>query len=198
MRGGKKGKITYEDGRIYDGEIQDGKANGRGIMTWSDDDYDYVYVGEWNDDKKNGSGKMTSWPKGTEHNDEWVEDMMIYDGMWVNDKRTGKGKYTWPSGDFYEGEWNNDNAHGYGIMKSSNGNIYNGQWRDGKKNGKGKMKYPNGHVYEGEWNDNKKINGTIHWSNGKEFRGLSNVQLSMTDATYDAKSRSGTPTRPHW
>ena len=172
MRGGVR--IKYKDGRIYDGEIKDGKANGIGIMTWSDDNYDYVYVGKWNDGMKNGSGKMTSWPKGTEHNDEWVEDMMIYDGEWVNDKRTGKGRYTWPSGDFYEGEWNNDNAHGYGIMKSSNGNIYEGEWKNGKKDGKGKMTYhPDGNFYEGEWKNGKKDGkGKMTYPDGEYREGV--------------------------
>ena len=196
MRGGVR--ITYKDGRIYDGDIQNGKANGKGKMSWSDDGHAYVYDGEWVNDeingkgkmswsddgrayvyegmwkngKKNGIGNMTSWPKDMEHSHEWVEDMTIYDGEWVNDEINGKGKYTWPNGDFYEGDWNNGNAHGYGTMKSSNGNLY-----------------------KGEWNKGKKINGTIQWGDGKEFRGLSNEHLSMSNPMYNSLSRKGTPTK---
>jgi hypothetical protein len=42
-------KKTYSDG-IYEGEMKDGRMNGRGKYTWTDGQ---VYDGEWKDDKMN-------------------------------------------------------------------------------------------------------------------------------------------------
>ena len=50
------GKMTYEDGSVYQGEWRDGKKRGKGTMTYADGD---VYEGKWDEDVFHGTGKMT-------------------------------------------------------------------------------------------------------------------------------------------
>ena len=52
-------KITYSDGRKYEGELKDGKYHGKGTLTYSKTYsngektylYGYKYVGEFKDNK---------------------------------------------------------------------------------------------------------------------------------------------------
>ena len=55
-----KGKMTYANGDVYDGEWEDGK------MTYADG---VVYNGEWKDGKKH-VGKMT-YANGDVYDGEW-------------------------------------------------------------------------------------------------------------------------------
>ena len=50
------GVMTFPDGRKYVGENKDGFPNGQGTMTWSNG---VEYVGEYKDGKPNGQGTMT-------------------------------------------------------------------------------------------------------------------------------------------
>jgi hypothetical protein len=120
--------IPYGDGSVYDGEVKDGKKNGRGKYTWASGS---VYEGDWKDDKKNGRGKFT-WASG-----------QVYDGEWKDGKKNGRGKFTWLDGEVYEGEFNDDNFNGIGKHTYSNGNIYEGEFKDGNKHGQGVRYYPN-------------------------------------------------------
>lgn len=48
-----RGKLTFSDGAIYDGEFQNGRIEGHGRMTLADGQW---YLGEWMDGKKHGLG----------------------------------------------------------------------------------------------------------------------------------------------
>ena len=48
-----RGKLTFPDGAVYDGEFQNGTIEGHGRMTSCDGQW---YIGEWTDGKKNGLG----------------------------------------------------------------------------------------------------------------------------------------------
>ena len=41
-----KGKITWKDGRMYEGEYKDDKKNGYGVYKWADG---RIYEGNWLD-----------------------------------------------------------------------------------------------------------------------------------------------------
>jgi hypothetical protein len=49
-----KGKYTWPDGAVYDGDWKDDIKNGEGKSTYPDG---IVYEGDFKDDKKNGMGK---------------------------------------------------------------------------------------------------------------------------------------------
>ncbi|MCX7383064.1 MAG: hypothetical protein NT133_17000, partial [Alphaproteobacteria bacterium] len=60
----------------YEGDMRDGKGNGRGVGTWGNG---IRYDGEWSDGKRHGRGTAT-YPNGDR-----------YDGEWRDDKRHGRG-----------------------------------------------------------------------------------------------------------
>lgn len=53
-----KGKLTYNNGDIYEGGFFEGKKFGDGTYTWSSTKA--VYRGKWNHDKMHGEGTLTS------------------------------------------------------------------------------------------------------------------------------------------
>merc|ERR1711998_520540 len=82
---------TYSDGRVYVGQVKDGKAHGFGKMTYANGN---VYVGDWKDDKKDGKGTYT------------CADGNVYDGEWKDDKINGYGKHTKADGSiWHDGMW---------------------------------------------------------------------------------------------
>merc|ERR1719376_377431 len=52
------------NGGVYEGQLNNGKRDGLGKMTWADGD---VFEGQWKNEKLNGLGRMT-FPSG-----DWVE-----------------------------------------------------------------------------------------------------------------------------
>ena len=150
--------VQYSNG-VYEGELKDGKENGKGKYTWTDGD---VYEGEFVDGKMTGWGTY-KWPDGAVYEGEFVDGKLtgrgkktyssgdVYEGEWKDDKWNGKGKYTWTEGDVYEGEWKDDKRTGWGTYKWPNGDVYEGEFVDGKQTGWGIYKKPDGSVYEGQW-----------------------------------------------
>ena len=55
-----KGKLTYRDGSVYEGDLVNGKPHGKGKLTYI---YGSVYEGDWVDGEQTGLGKMT-YPDG--------------------------------------------------------------------------------------------------------------------------------------
>lgn len=88
-----KGKYTWANGNVYDGDWKNDKMHGKGKYTWADGN---VYDGNWKNDKMDGKGKYT-WANGN-----------VYEGGWKKDKKHGKGTYKLVNGDKYEEEWEND------------------------------------------------------------------------------------------
>ena len=133
VRNGKrhgKGKCTYADGRVYEGDFVDGKIHGKGKSTYANGN---VYEGDFVDGKKHGIGKFTY-----SYGD-------VYEGDFVDGKIHGKGKYTYADGDVWEGDWVDGKQHGKGKFISANGESYEGDWVDNKlvntRTSKGKKTY---------------------------------------------------------
>ena len=110
-----KGKYTWPDGNVYEGDWRDDKRTGKGKYTWPNGN---VYEGDWRDDKRTGKGKKT-WAGGN-----------VYEGDWRDDKMTGKGKGTWASGNVYEGDFIDGNRTGKGKKTYADGSVEDGYWRD--------------------------------------------------------------------
>ncbi len=85
-----RGKHTYPDGSIYEGDIEGGKRHGQG--TWVKTD-GTKYAGEWKNDKPDGQGTIT-WPNGRK-----------YSGYWKVGKRHGQGVEIFPDDRKVEGIW---------------------------------------------------------------------------------------------
>merc|ERR1740121_1547255 len=63
-----RGKYTFPDGRVYDGDFRDGLKHGRGTMTFPDG---AEYEGDFRGGKIQGRGTMTL-PGGAEYDGDWV------------------------------------------------------------------------------------------------------------------------------
>lgn len=133
--------IEYDDGRVYTGEVVDGKRHGKGKLVWRNGD---IYEGDWRDDKRHGKGIFV-WTSGN-----------LYEGDWRNDERHGKGKLTWKSGSCYEGDFSNGVRTGkgkisWGEEKKRAGDIYEGDFVNGERTGTGTYTYANGRVEFGRF-----------------------------------------------
>lgn len=68
-----KGKYTWKDGRIYEGEYIMDKKHGFGKYTWADG---RVYIGPWMNGKQHGEGKYIL-PNGTIKIGTWVDGVRV-------------------------------------------------------------------------------------------------------------------------
>ena len=94
------------DGK-YIGEIENGKPNGTGSITFPDG---RMYEGEWKNGKQNGHGTET------------IPNVGKYVGEWRNGKTNGQGTLTFPDGSMYVGELKDDKRWN-GTIYDKNGNI---------------------------------------------------------------------------
>jgi len=135
----------YQSGRQsekYDGHMQKGKENGKGVYTWANGDR---YEGDFVGGKQTGKGLYT-WHDGSR-----------YQGDFANNKRTGKGIFTWANGARYQGDFVNDKLTGKGIFTLANGSRYFGDFVDNKIQGYGTLYAPDGKIlFQGHW-----INGSF-------------------------------------
>ena len=94
------------DGK-YVGEIENGKPNGTGTITFPDGT---MYEGEFKDGEYHGQGTYTS------------SDGRKYEGEFKYGVFHGHGTWTSPNGKKYVGEYK-DGQYWEGIMYDKNGNI---------------------------------------------------------------------------
>ena len=106
------GKITFEDGSIYEGDLVNGKPHGNGKMTFIDDDF---YEGDFVDGKPHGNGKYTE----TEYEIDETLDIVKQTGNIVT--------FAIYEGDFFEGKY-----HGKGKQTFTNGKVKDGNWKEGR------------------------------------------------------------------
>jgi len=164
----------------YNGEIKNGKRNGKGVNVKGS----HMYEGEWKDNNRDGKGFMRyPGPLGMSYDGQWKDDKRHgngrmnygygkeYNGEWENDKANGQGKMSYEKGDKYDGEWKDDKRHGRGKYTYKTGDEYDGQWLDDKINGKGTMALSNGDRYVGEWENNKNGKGIVIYKSGGTYEG---------------------------
>eukprot|EP00927_Polykrikos_kofoidii_P071498 TRINITY_DN6775_c0_g1_i1.p1 TRINITY_DN6775_c0_g1~~TRINITY_DN6775_c0_g1_i1.p1 ORF type:complete len:278 (+),score=42.03 TRINITY_DN6775_c0_g1_i1:128-961(+) len=91
-----KGRQTWSDGRVYDGQFLNGRFAGRGRMVWHTQKGMLIYEGQYRDDLKHGEGKFV-----------WA-DGRTYDGEWQKGKRHGRGMYMNARSERKIGYWRED------------------------------------------------------------------------------------------
>ena len=77
-----RGKASFKDGHLYDGDIKNGMLNGKGVFTWTDGT---VFKGKFKNNEITGEGRY-DWPDGT-----------YYSGHLKVGIRNGTGKYVNPN-----------------------------------------------------------------------------------------------------
>ncbi len=106
---------------FYEGEVVDGKANGKGTAKNSNGDF---YEGEWKNNDYHGRGFIRYSFGDT------------YEGWWQNGRQTGLGTYNWATGDKYVGKMENFVLDGLGQLYKKDGTKTEGYWVNGKYIGK--------------------------------------------------------------
>jgi hypothetical protein len=84
--------LKLGSGAIYTGDIENGKANGRGIVVWPNGE---KYTGEFQDSRPNGHG-VYNWPDGDK-----------YEGEVKDNQLNGTGTLTHADGTKLSGLWKN-------------------------------------------------------------------------------------------
>lgn len=105
------GTMEYLDGRIYEGQWNNGQWSGKGKATYPNGD---TCEGMYKEDQRHGKG-LYKWHDGRK-----------YQGEFINDQRCGYGIYTWPDNSKYEGEFQDGFRHGEGkyiVSKSRNKDV---------------------------------------------------------------------------
>lgn len=177
-----KGKATYPNGDIYDGEFVKGLREGKGKYTYANGD---EYDGEFKENNKHGIGRIV-YKTGGEAKGE-------YYGRWVAGKKQGDGVFKYINKDIYSGYWKNGKKDGKGtyIFADTGTKVgfsllfFNckspqqittpkliGEWAGGEFV-KGKWMLTNGTYFEGVFDKNMP-KGTGKWvfSTGNQVAGV--------------------------
>lgn len=144
------GMLCFPDGGVYKGMINhEGKMVEKGSLQYGDGDF---YEGEFLNDNPHGYGKWT-FKSGT-----------IYKGQFLYGSFSGTGEMTWTSGAKYKGEFKKGQRTGKGVYHWINGDDYDGEFLDGKLHGWGAYKEAKGDVYVGEYKEGKKNGWFTHYT----------------------------------
>ena len=159
------GIFKKDNGNTYCGEFSDGNFNGKGILTYAENDKSNrdKYEGSFVNSKREGKGTLT-WNSGS-----------VYNGSWSNDKRS-------------EGKENHYNEDGTLCC------IFDGQFKNGKySDGTYKRYSDNGNLdytYTGTYDENGKYSGEGTYCNY-----FDNGTLEYTyHGQFESNQRSGTGT----
>ena len=158
-----KGKLTYHNGDIYQGNFIRNEFNGHGVIEFANGD---EYDGNFLDGQFQGKGTMVY-----ANGDQYI-------GEWKNNMRQGVGKLILASGDLQEGDWEKDKYQEealYPVVDNSI-DLNDKDLRDCNKtyceNGKGVYNYPDGAKYIGDFENGKPAGyGTCIYSNGDKYVG---------------------------
>ncbi|MEC5386839.1 hypothetical protein VVD49_13980 [Uliginosibacterium sp. H3] len=149
--------IKWDDGNSYDGNMANGKRNGKGLFKWANGQ---SYNGDWRDDSPEGEGSMV-FANGDR-----------YQGQVKSGVPDGRGKKQFSNGDSYEGQISKGLPDGEGTYTEKSGNSYSGQWKAGIKTGQGKYAWVGGQSYAGDWvADKPEGRGSIRFANGDQYDG---------------------------
>ncbi len=136
-----KGKINYESGDRYEGEIRGNKPHGKGTYISKDG---IMYIGDFKDGKRNGHG-ILNWTSGLHEGEQYI-------GEWKDDQKSGHGIFTWPDGRKYVGKWENNRHNGLGTLTNSRGDRYTGHFKEDLPDGEGTQTDSTGKViFRGNW-----------------------------------------------
>jgi hypothetical protein len=138
-----RGKITFNSGTIYKGQISQAIISGSGIEVYQDGD---SFIGTFTAGRRNGAAEYRDANQstifGTWQSGSLVGEVTVlyyngskYVGTLTDGKREGTGTFTFANGDTYTGSWSADQYEGSGLYNFTNGASYKGKWKDGKLNG---------------------------------------------------------------
>lgn len=176
-----KGKYTWSDGTVYEGDWEEGKMTGKGKICWLSR---ATYEGDFSGGYLHGFGTFTgsdgsiykgSWKMNSQHGigRKQYPNSDIYDGCWREGVHEGSGRYAWSNGNTYIGNWKNGKMSGRGVMKWLNGDLFDGFWSNGLRHGSGFYRFADGSYYFGTWSKGLKDGpGTFYPAGNKHLSKL--------------------------
>ena len=149
-----KGKMTYPNGDILEGDWDEFKFTGSGKLFLANGS---TYEGEWKNGKKHGKGVL------------FVKDKKVMEGEFVEDLFNGMANVRLADDGIYEGEMKLSKPDGKGKISYPNGDFIEGDFVAGLCTGKAKMKYMSAFSLNDILSDDNKMNGTYEGQieNGK-------------------------------
>lgn len=175
------GRVTWANGDVYNGELQQGKRHGQGEFVWANGQR---FRGDWVQDVPHGKGSM-KFATGNQYEGDIAQGephgdgRMVFasgdsfQGRFVKGKPNGQGTYRWTSGQTYEGPWTQDQPNGTGKLVYANGNRYEGALVNGTPEGLGRLAYASGDEYRGQFSQGAPHGeGTYTWKSGDRYAGL--------------------------
>lgn len=178
-----KGKYTWLDGTIYEGDWEGEKMTGKGLIVWpSGAKYEGEFSGSYLHGygtlaKSNGSIYKGNWRMNVRHGTghEKYPNLDIYEGSWREGVPEGSGRYTWNNGNIYIGNWKSGIIDGRGVMKWTNGDAFDGFWLNGLMHGSGVYRFGDGSLYIGTWCKGLKDGKGVFYPNGCKNSSLENI-----------------------
>eukprot|EP00921_Rhytidocystis_pertsovi_P000630 GHVQ01001126.1.p1 GENE.GHVQ01001126.1~~GHVQ01001126.1.p1 ORF type:complete len:278 (-),score=23.83 GHVQ01001126.1:907-1740(-) len=114
----RRPKVTFRDGRTYEGQWRGSMRHGDGRECSKLGDF--TYEGQFRVDMYHGFGTMR-WSNGSK-----------YIGNFRENKKHGWGHEFYPHGESYQGCFHNGQIDGYGTYYFKDGTTISGQWKDGR------------------------------------------------------------------
>ena len=172
--------MINEDDFVCKGNLQNGKINGEGIITYHSNnkllckfkdnqikgftklinEENDIYIGNFENNYANGIGYIKTARE------------LFYGGYWLNNNQHGFGYEKWTKGGGYEGEYVKGNKEGIGSLFFLQGGLYEGAFTNNEMNGIGVFSFADGRKYFGSWKGNRMEGyGIIKWPDGKLFEG---------------------------
>ncbi|XP_058750374.1 uncharacterized protein LOC131623375 [Vicia villosa] len=180
---------------VYFGEFKSKLFHGKGKYTWSNGT---IYEGDWVDGKRTGKGRII-WPCGKKYKGELSKNYSlmggknrnIYIGNWKNNKRDGRGIIKWASGDVLDGCWSNGRLRS-GVYRFANGDVYTGGLKNSHFHRKGESAWSNDEIiYEGDCVKGKITGkGLLIWPSGTNYVGNFDKNCLHDNGTYTWKDGS--------
>lgn len=176
-----KGKYTWSDGTVYEGDWEEGKMTGKGKIHWPSQ---ATYEGDFSGGYLHGFGTFIgsdgsiyrgSWKMNSQHGigRKQYPNSGIYDGCWREGVREGSGRYAWSNDNIYIGNWKHGRMCGRGVMKWFNGDLFDGFWSNGLRHGSGFYRFADGSYYFGTWSKGLKDGpGTFYPAGNKHLSKL--------------------------
>ncbi len=139
--------LAVADNRRYEGTFRNGEFHGRGTYTFANGDR---YVGQFAGGQPHGIGKFAFFKDG--------KTAYSYNGQFYLGVINGKGVVTNADGTTCNGTFFNNTLSGKGTCtfpKESTFQSYTGELYNGRPNGRGTVVYANGKRYTGEFREGK-------------------------------------------
>lgn len=195
-----KAKVVDGDRQIlYEGEVDEGRINGKGILY--DDEGRTIYSGMFSMEQYEGMGEQYSKEGKLIYKGEFASNLYqgygeLYDddgrkkyvGEFVNGQYSGQGTLYYPNGPKkFVGNFQAGNKDGVGQNFAEDGTlVYEGPFKNDEYSGQGKL-YHNGHlIYEGNFVDGKYEGTGIQYD---ENTGQIVYQGNFAQGVYDGQGK---------